>query len=358
MASKHVVIIIYVLELIAASTLLSSFESLWNNRFLSPKVKIDENLRRKFLRLFILMICRIIVKAVYFYIEFYVKPMPVAYLIDFAMDFTYVLSLYFCFDLVLYLCGKNSKAIKAFAGVCGIIYSFGFMFISLIWLDPDMEDLLIPKGAASAAYILSELILLVPYLVIGVVITVNLIVNHRQYEYFAECFVLTVNNLWYIIYVHMWNFSYLDEKLYFLRILKPLDGLHFYMAVLLLLFWGVYIRQSRLMRNTKFSEEPAKEILPEAKTTIVEKEEEETNSEQSEIQRETVHEECTADEYQLTTREEEILELLIYGKSYQEIADELFISLNTVKRHCSHVYQKCGVKNRNQLTALMNTKNK
>jgi DNA-binding CsgD family transcriptional regulator len=48
----------------------------------------------------------------------------------------------------------------------------------------------------------------------------------------------------------------------------------------------------------------------------------------------------------LSTREIEVLRLLSAGKSNQEIADELVISLNTVRRHVSNIFDKTGVANR------------
>ncbi|HWC29739.1 MAG TPA: alpha/beta fold hydrolase [Dehalococcoidia bacterium] len=53
----------------------------------------------------------------------------------------------------------------------------------------------------------------------------------------------------------------------------------------------------------------------------------------------------------LSSREVEVLRLLAAGKSNQQIADELVISLNTVRRHVSNVFDKTGVANRAQATA-------
>ncbi len=50
----------------------------------------------------------------------------------------------------------------------------------------------------------------------------------------------------------------------------------------------------------------------------------------------------------LTQREQEILELLSKRLSNQEIADRLFISRETVKRHIANMYRKLQVKNRRQ----------
>jgi DNA-binding CsgD family transcriptional regulator/pimeloyl-ACP methyl ester carboxylesterase len=48
----------------------------------------------------------------------------------------------------------------------------------------------------------------------------------------------------------------------------------------------------------------------------------------------------------LSPRETEVLHLLAAGRSNQQIADELVISLNTVNRHVSNIYAKTGAANR------------
>lgn len=51
---------------------------------------------------------------------------------------------------------------------------------------------------------------------------------------------------------------------------------------------------------------------------------------------------------ELTEREREILLLIAEGKSNQEIADELFIALKTVKTHVSNILNKLNVNDRTQ----------
>lgn len=58
--------------------------------------------------------------------------------------------------------------------------------------------------------------------------------------------------------------------------------------------------------------------------------------------------------YKITKRETEVIELICQGKTNKEIADQLFISVETVKDHNYKIFQKAGVKNRTQLVNLIN----
>jgi len=50
----------------------------------------------------------------------------------------------------------------------------------------------------------------------------------------------------------------------------------------------------------------------------------------------------------ISKREHEVLELIAQGLSNQEIADKLFVSLNTVKTHTSNLFMKLEVSRRTQ----------
>ena len=54
---------------------------------------------------------------------------------------------------------------------------------------------------------------------------------------------------------------------------------------------------------------------------------------------------------QLTGREREVLAMLAAGQSNQNIAGRLFVSLDTVKKHVSHVLGKLGAANRTEAVA-------
>jgi two-component system, NarL family, response regulator LiaR len=48
----------------------------------------------------------------------------------------------------------------------------------------------------------------------------------------------------------------------------------------------------------------------------------------------------------LTESETVILQHLKSGMMYQEIADKLTVSINTIKKHANHIYTKLAVRNK------------
>jgi len=62
--------------------------------------------------------------------------------------------------------------------------------------------------------------------------------------------------------------------------------------------------------------------------------------------------------YQISNREQEIIRLILDGKSNQAIADELYVSLKTVKNHVYNIYQKMGLKSRYELIRVMTNQSK
>jgi len=53
--------------------------------------------------------------------------------------------------------------------------------------------------------------------------------------------------------------------------------------------------------------------------------------------------------YELTTRQQEIVELIIEGCSNKEIGEKLFITEGTVKTHIYNIFKKVDISSRNQL---------
>jgi DNA-binding CsgD family transcriptional regulator len=51
----------------------------------------------------------------------------------------------------------------------------------------------------------------------------------------------------------------------------------------------------------------------------------------------------------LTPREREVLQLLCTGDSYKDVADKLFLSKHTVRRHIRSIYEKLEVSSRAEM---------
>ncbi len=61
-----------------------------------------------------------------------------------------------------------------------------------------------------------------------------------------------------------------------------------------------------------------------------------------------------ADFYGLSRREEEVLGLLLQGKSSKAIAQALCVAFGTAKNHTFNIFRKCGAHSRYELIALYN----
>lgn len=64
----------------------------------------------------------------------------------------------------------------------------------------------------------------------------------------------------------------------------------------------------------------------------------------------------SAEIFQLSDREMEILQFLSRGLDYKEIGARLFISPHTVKKHCIHIYQKLHVNSKAQALRIAYTR--
>lgn len=56
-------------------------------------------------------------------------------------------------------------------------------------------------------------------------------------------------------------------------------------------------------------------------------------------------------DYKLSSREKEVITLLAGGNNYQQIADQLFISVDTVRHHIKNIYKKLHVHSQSEAVA-------
>jgi DNA-binding NarL/FixJ family response regulator len=57
------------------------------------------------------------------------------------------------------------------------------------------------------------------------------------------------------------------------------------------------------------------------------------------------------DQYNLSEREKEVLQLLVNGYSYKMIASEMFIAIDTVRSHIKKIYEKLQVNSKSEAVA-------
>lgn len=105
--------------------------------------------------------------------------------------------------------------------------------------------------------------------------------------------------------------------------------LEIYIGLIALLFTGLGIWLA--LKLTK----------PKVETQIIEKEISTKNTD-------FIINEEVMNELGISKRELEVLQLMADGLSNQEIAERLFVSLNTIKTHSSKVFEKMDVKRRTQ----------
>ncbi|MBQ9015609.1 MAG: hypothetical protein IJ109_05750 [Firmicutes bacterium] len=75
-----------------------------------------------------------------------------------------------------------------------------------------------------------------------------------------------------------------------------------------------------------------------------------------ETEDETTRLEHVAQQHHLTVRELDVLKLAYQGKNNAEIGEELFITINTVKKHMKSIYEKMGTSSRIELMYIINQK--
>jgi DNA-binding NarL/FixJ family response regulator len=59
----------------------------------------------------------------------------------------------------------------------------------------------------------------------------------------------------------------------------------------------------------------------------------------------------TSNEYNLSDREKQVLQLLVNGYSYKMIANEMFIAIDTVRSHIKKIYEKLQVNSKSEAVA-------
>lgn len=109
-----------------------------------------------------------------------------------------------------------------------------------------------------------------------------------------------------------------------------------YITLIALLFTGLGIWLARKLTKPK--------LITQIETIVVEKE----IVKYEEIPSAFIRNTAECQRLGISQRELEVLELMAAGRSNSEIAQQLFVSLNTIKTHTSRIFEKLDVKRRTQ----------
>lgn len=310
---KHLVIFIYITELIAFTIL-----------FVDRRRSISHTRDNAVLRLCAFMFVRILVKMVYFYVEYYVLPWHLNILFNSLMDTTYVISLFLSLDVV---CSRLRMSFprKQLYIIASILYVAGFAAISFLWVDRASNHLiLIEEGTPQLLYNANETL----FLVVALAAALSIVRRARGTDARKLAAAISATVIAYAIYVFFWDVSFTVPGVDALRHIKPFDGVLFFagvLAIIIALYCPVVLELAVEEQRQRASGQ-----LP------------------------IVDLGAFAESYRLTAREAEVLELLVQGKSSSQVAEDLVISVNTAKRHAYNIYRKIGVGSRWELLYKVN----
>lgn len=320
--SQHFVIVLYFAEICLAAVALAVC-------LIEKRVFREHHSEIVFLMALIVM--RLIVKLFYFYVEFYITQLSLNIIMNFAMDSTYVLSLILTARLLKnVLFSSNAfpggKRLTALGLLAGFFYIFVWMAIEILWVDPVSNHRIVIYGQApQIIYFLNEAFFLSIVFIFAGILFRKASQTLKSFQA-KLAIVAVVSSCIYALYVFLWDVSFILPSVEGIRMGKPLDGVLFFAGVVLILFFMLALRERRagLFAN---GEKVGSEERLDAFCAYLD----------------------------LTPREGEVLTFLYHGETYAEISAVLFISLNTVKRHTSNIYKKCGVHTRSQLISQINT---
>lgn len=315
--SKHFVIALYILE-IAAASVAFAFSRLLKRQ--NPKQKTAAILSA-------IMVLRLIVKLIYFYVEFYIASWPLNIFINFTMDSTYVLSMLLSAKLVTEHSGASLRGLTTMMKVSSLFYVFLWMAIQIFFVDPSSNHIILFRNFhAEIIYTINEVFFAAVFLHAFIMNAWRLRKKHRG----ALAFSLVCTA--YVLYVFLWDISFVFNALSFIRHSKPLDGVLLFSIGYFLFF---FINEKKQIAALFSALKSPVNVVLNAK----------------------IDSSAFATAHDLTAREKEVFALLVQGHNNGSIASLLFISDNTVKRHLTSIYKKCGAKGRAHLLYCINAWN-
>lgn len=223
-------------------------------------------------------------------------------------------------EIITFLNGSGNSRRYRFLVMGNVLYVLGWIVINIFWVNSEgYVD--VQPGISVVWGIEGILFASLAYFAIG---EYRL---HQKKDKWCGFFlgVFVIEYIWEVMY----DLAIAEPFFLFTNIVSPFNIIFvIYIVVNVILLGGLY--RKILKRKIKDVE--------------LEKTEQEIHQEEQVGKQ--------AEKYGLTAREYEIVQLLLDRKSNQEIADQLFISNNTVKHHVSNIFKKTGVSRRTELQQL------
>ena len=272
---------------------------------------LDFNLMRKFLAAFFSFFA---VNFLIFYNEYFIQEAVVKSVLLVIFDILLILSVYYVIKLN---CIGNEGLVEKIFLITGIIYIVMWApvyFFEFSWFPP-----LKPITEFIADAILSSV-------TSAILIIYSLYQNKRNCDLWEKKYLITLNVIISVYTCMLYcadlftelSHAYVSLEIEYPYLYDPI----FIIFIIVNVYTAAYlIISARQVRNTGFTE-------------ISEVQEREENADTLE---------------KVSAREKEVIELIIKGMNNNEIAEELCISVYTVKRHVNNIFKKLEVKNRFEL---------
>lgn len=229
--------------------------------------------------------------------------------------------------IITFLNGTENSRRFHILEAANIFYVAGWILINLMWIDSD-------------GYMHESAGVVVTWLVEGTVLAVLVYFALQEYR-------VRRKEKWLYFFLGVFAVEYIWEVMYDLAIAEPFFRFTFLVSPFNIIFI-IYILVNGILLAGLY-----RKFLTGRTEEAEEKQEQGENRE--------IHQAERFDEktgaYGLTARECEILQLILDRKSNQEIADQLFISNNTVKHHVSNIFKKTNVNRRTELQKLFSGDN-
>lgn len=220
------------------------------------------------------------------------------------------------------------EAIKLLNGIVKKYLAFYIVLWILLTIFLAMDQLYALKWMLLA----TDIILIIGFMASSIAHIIYISVDNKKAELYFMI-IVTAMLIWNYVSYFWGETSVYWGNSKFIR--EPLDlTIFFWMIINIAMIWFVY----RFVFIPVFVKAAKDDTEVNVKTT-----------------NERITEVC--EQYKLTQREKELIELIYSGKTNKEIAETLFLAESTVKTHIYNIFRKMEVKNRIEVICIINDDN-